>query len=298
MIELINAIPFPDWLDPIIMKVGPLQLGWYGLGYVVGVGLAFYYATRLVKNSTYWIPNKPAHSPLKRPDPKMLEDFAFYCMVGIMVGGRLGSILLYNTADYIANPIEIFKVWKGGMAFHGGFLGVCVATLYVAKRYKISLWRWADMAAVGAPIGIFLVRIANFINQELWGRPTDVAWAFIFETDPLSLPRHPSQLYEAFLEGIMVFLIIRLLVTRFKALSYPGMCAGAFMLFYGIFRFSVEFVREPDRIPQISEYFTRGMAYSLPMIIIGAFIMMRSYKKGPFAPAPIKAAKSEAPTET
>ena len=295
MIELINSIPFPDWLDPIIMKIGPIQLGWYGLGYVVGVGLAFYYATRLVKNADYWVPNKPAHSPLKRPDAKMLEDFAFYCMVGIMVGGRLGSILLYNTVYYLENPIEIFKVWKGGMAFHGGFIGVCIATVFVARRYKISLWRWADMAAVGAPLGILLVRIANFINQELWGRPTDVAWAFIFETDALSLPRHPSQLYEAFLEGIMVFLIIRLLVTRFKALTYPGLCAGAFMLFYGIFRFSVEFFREPDPIPQISEYFTRGMAYSLPMILIGAFIMMRSYKKGPVAPAPI--VKADAQTE-
>ena len=284
MIELIHAIPFPDWLDPILLKIGPIRLGWYGLAYVAGVALAYYYAFRLVKKSAYWTPNKPTHSSLARPDAKMLEDFAFYCMIGIMVGGRIGSVLLYNTEQYIENPIEVFKIWKGGMAFHGGFIGVCLATLYVAKRYKISLWRWADMAAVGAPIGIGFGRLANFVNQELWGRPTEVAWAFIFQTDSSSLPRHPSQLYEAFLEGLMIFLILRLLVTRFKALTYPGLCAGAFMLLYGIFRFSVEFVREPDPIPQISEYFTRGMAYSLPMVFIGLFIIFRSLKPGPVAP--------------
>jgi len=285
MIELINAIPFPSWLDPIILELGPIKLGWYGLGYVVGVGLAYYYATRLVKNAVYWVPNGTVRGALNRPTQRMLEDFAFYCMVGIMVGGRIGSILLYNTQYYIENPLDVFKVWEGGMAFHGGFLGVCAATLYVARRYKISLWRWADMAAVGAPLGILLVRLANFINQELYGRATDVSWAVIFNTDPLSTPRHPSQLYEAFLEGLMVFLIIRLLVTRFKALTYPGMCAGAFMLFYGIFRFSVEFVREPDPIPQISEYFTRGMAYSLPMVAVGLFIMIWSYRRGPVSEA-------------
>lgn len=284
MIELINAVPFPDWLDPIIFELGPIRLGWYGLAYVVGVALAYYYALRLVRNPAYWTPNKPTHTSLARPDGKMLEDFAFYCMVGIMVGGRIGSVLLYNTEAYIENPIEVFKIWKGGMAFHGGFVGVCLATFYVAKRYKISLWRWADMAAMGAAIGIGLGRLANFINQELWGRPTDVAWAFIFETDSLSLPRHPSQLYEAFLEGFLIFMIIRLLVVRFKALTYPGLSAGAFMLLYGIFRFSVEFVREPDPIPQISEYFTRGMAYSLPMIVIGLYVVMRSLKPGPVAP--------------
>jgi len=284
MIELINAIPFPDWLDPIILEIGPIKLGWYGLGYVVGVGLAFYYASRLVRKPVYWEPSRLARGELNRPNKRMLEDFAFYCMVGIMVGGRIGSILLYNTQYYIENPLDVFKVWEGGMAFHGGFLGVCAATFYVAKRYKISLWRWADMAAVGASIGIGLVRIANFINQELYGRATDVSWAFIFNTDPLSTPRHPSQLYEAFLEGLMIFLIIRILVTRFKALTYPGLCGGAFMLLYGIFRFSIEFVREPDPIPQISEYFTRGMAYSLPMIIIGALIITWTYRRGPVAP--------------
>jgi len=287
MIKLIHAIPFPDWISPIIFEIGPVRLGWYGLAYVVGVALAYYYATRLVKNADYWKPSGIPSGPMARPTAKMLEDFAFYCMIGIMVGGRLGSILLYNPGQYLENPIEIFKIWKGGMAFHGGFIGVCLATVYVTRRYKISLWRWADMAAMGASIGIGLGRLANFTNQELWGRATDVSWAFIFQTDSLSLPRHPSQLYEAFLEGLMIFLIIRLLVTKFKALTYPGLSAGAFMLLYGIFRFSVEFVREPDPIPQISEYFTRGMAYSLPMIIIGAFIIWRSLKRGPVAPAPI-----------
>ena len=287
MIELIGAIPFPDWLDPVIFQAGPIRLGWYGLAYVAGVALAYYYASRLVKNPAYWTPNKPTHTSQARPDGKMLEDFAFYCMVGIMVGGRIGSVLLYNTDQYIENPIEVLKIWKGGMAFQGGFLGVCIATLYVSRRYKISLWRWADMAAMGASIGIGLGRLANFVNQELYGRTTDVSWAFIFNSDTLSLPRHPSQLYEAFLEGLVIFLVIRLLVTRFKALTYPGLSAGAFMLLYGVFRFSVEFVREPDPIPQISEHLTRGMAYSLPMIFIGAFIIWRSLKPGPVAPKPL-----------
>lgn len=286
MIDIISAIPFPDWLDPVIVKLGPLRLGWYGLAYVAGVFFAYYYASRLVKHDPYWTPPKPATRELRRPNAKMLEDFAFYAMVGIMVGGRLGSALLYNPGQYLANPLEIFKIWKGGMAFHGGFIGVCIATLYVARVYKVSLWRWADMAAVGAAVGIGLGRLANFVNQELWGRTTDAPWAFVFETDSLSLPRHPSQLYEAFLEGLMIFLIIRLLVTRFKALTYPGLCAGAFMLLYGIFRFSVEFVREPDPIPQISEYFTRGMAYSLPMLIAGICIIIWSLKQGPASLAP------------
>ena len=289
---IIGAIPFPDWLSPVIFEIGPIRLGWYGLAYIVGVGLAFYYASRLVKNNVYWIPNKTPHSSLARPDGKMLEDFAFYCMVGIMVGGRIGSILLYNTEYYIENPMEVFKVWKGGMAFHGGFIGVCIATLYVSRRYKISLWRWADMAAMGASIGIGLVRLTNFINQELYGRATDLPWGVIFVPDTTSTPRHPSQLYEAFLEGLVIFLIIRFLVTRFKALTYPGLSAGVFMLLYGVFRFSVEFVREPDPIPQISEYFTRGMAYSLPMVFIGAFIIIRSLKRGPVAPKHIPQASA------
>ena len=285
LINLISAIPFPDWISETAIPLpGPLSIKWYGLGYIIGVLLAYLYAKRTAAHKELWVPNGMTRGADTIPNKAMLEDFAFYCLVGIIVGGRIGSILLYDIGKYIDDPLAIFKVWEGGMAFHGGFLGVCAAAWFITRKYNASLWRWADMAAIGAPLGLFLVRLANFANQELYGRATDVPWAFVFRTDYTSTPRHPSQLYEAFLEGIVIFLVLFVLTRKTKILTKPGLSAGVFIFLYGAFRTFVEFFREPDAIPQIHEYFTRGMLYSVPMIIIGLLIILWAGKRQPVAP--------------
>jgi phosphatidylglycerol:prolipoprotein diacylglycerol transferase len=283
--NFINAIPFPEWLSDTIVTIGPISLKWYGLGYVVGALLAFLYAVRTTRKENIWVPNKKASGPALIPNKIMLEDYLVHCFLGILIGGRIGSILLYNTADYIADPIRIFKVWEGGMAFHGGFIGVCLATIYLAKTRKIPIMRVADLAAISAPIGLFLVRIANFVNQELWGRITDVPWAVRFRLDPAGYPRHPSQLYEAFLEGFVIFTVLWIASRKFKSLTRPGLSAGMFFLLYGTFRVVVENFREPDfGITQFG-FLTRGMAYSLPMVLIGLGLIAWALKRPPVSPA-------------
>jgi phosphatidylglycerol:prolipoprotein diacylglycerol transferase len=248
----------------------------------VGIAAAYYWALRTSRKKELWIPEGMTRGADIIPNKTQLEDFAFYCFLGIFIGGRLGSVLLYGLSDYLANPIEIFKIWKGGMAFHGGFAGVCAAAWFITRKYRISLWRWADMAAIGAPLGLFAVRLANFVNQELYGRVTDVPWAFIFKTDYTSQPRHPSQLYEAGLEGIGIFFILWYLSRKRKALTKPGICAGAFFLLYGCFRIFVEFFREPDAT--LFGPLTRGMSYSIPMVIIGICIIIWASRRQPVAP--------------
>ena len=280
---IIDAITFPSWLSEDIFSVGPISLKWYGLSYVIGLFGAYWYATKVVERKDVWISGKATRIPELIPNKEMLSDLMFYCLIGIIVGGRLGFLVFYSPETFL-QPAEIIKVWKGGMSFHGGFLGVCAAVFFMARQKKLSLWRVADMAAIGAPIGLGAVRLlGNFINQELYGRVTDAPWGMIFPKAPDSLPRHPSQLYEAFLEGLMIWLILRILTTRFKALTKPGLCAGAFILLYGVFRFAVEFVREPDNIPQF-EPLTRGMAYSLPMVFVGLAIVIWANRRSPVSP--------------
>lgn len=292
---LINAITFPPWIsDTAIPLPGPLSIKWYGLSYIVGILAAYFWAVKTSRNKAHWIPEGVTRGSEIVPNKPMLEDFAFYCLLGIIIGGRLGSALLYDLDKYIADPLALLRVWEGGMAFHGGFAGVCLAVLYVTKKHKVSLWRWADMAAIGAPLGIFAVRLANFVNQELYGRVTDVPWAFIFRTDPTSSPRHPSQLYEAALEGLAIFAIIWFVSRKRKALTRPGICAGLFFLLYGVFRIFVEFFREPDA--PLFGPFTRGMSYSLPMVLIGLCIVIWARRRPPVAPKhipePIKEKKT------
>lgn len=283
MLADINAIVFPTWLDDEAFGIGPISVKWYGLAYLVGVFGAYYYAYRMCIRKDVWLSGQVTRIPELIPPKLMLQDLMFYCLLGIIVGGRLGYILFYSTSTIWTDPIEIFKVWTGGMSFHGGFLGVCAAVYYMHWRKKLSLMRIADLAAIGAPIGLGLVRLTNFVNQELYGRVTDVPWGFIFSTAPDSQPRHPSQLYEAFLEGLVIWLILRILCTRFKALTKPGVCAGVFIMLYGLFRFSVEFVREPDNISQFG-ILTRGMAYSLPMAIIGFALLLWAWRRHPVSP--------------
>lgn len=280
--NLIGAIPFPDWISPDAIRIGNFSIKWYGLGYIVGVFLAYVWAHRLVKNKDIWIPTDVTRGNALIPDKQMLEDFMFFALLGIIIGGRLGSVLLYNPEQYIADPLKVLRVWEGGMAFHGGFAGVCVAVIYMARTRGLELWRMADVIAPGAAIGIGLVRLANFANQELYGRITDVSWAFIFATDPGSYPRHPSQLYEAALEGLAIFVILNLLIYRFKILTRPGICAGAFMALYGVFRMFVENFREPDA--SLFGPLTRGMAYSLPMLLIGLAVLIWALRRPAVAP--------------
>ncbi len=272
------ALSFPN-IDPILVQIGPLAVHWYGVGYIVGILFAWWYAKRLIANAKLW-PGDTA--PMK---PEDLDDFILWAAIGVVLGGRTGYVLFYDLKRYIAHPLDIFAVWQGGMSFHGGLMGVILAmTLFSIKR-GIRTWSLFDVGAAGVPVGLGLVRVANFINAELWGRPTDVPWGVVFCNErimqaqalcPAGMePRHPSQLYEAFLEGIVLFLVLRFLThSRFK-LKTPRFVGGAFICGYGLSRIFVEFFREPD--PQLGYLFggwlTMGMVLSSPMVLAGIWAM-------------------------
>jgi phosphatidylglycerol:prolipoprotein diacylglycerol transferase len=275
-INIISATNFPKWLSSEILNIGPLSIKWYGVSYIIAIYSGYYYSISVIQNPNFWFNNKTSIDKNKIPNKVILQDLMFYSLLGIIIGGRVGYIALYNTSTIWTSPLDIFKVWQGGMSFHGGFLGVCLAVYYSKLKNKCNLWRLSDLIAIGAPLGLFAVRVlGNFLNQELYGRVTDVPWAIIFSTDPNLLPRHPSQLYEAFLEGLVIFIFLRYIMFKFKALMIPGLCTGFFIFLYGCFRLAVEFFREPDNINQFG-VLTRGMAYSIPMIIIGALIIYRA----------------------
>jgi phosphatidylglycerol:prolipoprotein diacylglycerol transferase len=211
-----------------------------------------------------------------RPNRDSVDDLLVYCALGVVVGGRIGNVLFYSPSFYIAHPLEIFKVWQGGMAFHGGAIGALIAIALFSRRHGAPLLTVLDLVALAAPIGIFFGRIANFIKPELWGRPTDVPWAIIFPGDPSGVPRHPSQIYEALLEGAAVFAILGVF-ARAGALRRPGMIAGAFGVAYGVARVISEFFRDPDpALEDLGRGLTMGMLLSAPMIAIGLALMLWS----------------------
>lgn len=266
----LTALAFPN-IDPVIVQVGPLAIHWYGVGYVIGILFAWWYAGRLVSNERLW-GGKPA--PITRTD---IDDFVVWAAAGILLGGRIGYILFYDLARYIESPSDILAVWQGGMSFHGGLAGVTVAMLVFAWRRGISPWSLFDVIAASVPVGFGLVRVTNFINSELWGRPTDVPWAFVFPNGG-PLPRHPSQLYEAALEGLVLFFILRLLTHSALKLTRPGFVAGAMIAGYGAARIFVEFFREPDaHIGYVAGgWLTMGMILSTPMVLLGLWAMLRA----------------------
>ncbi|MEO0544045.1 MAG: prolipoprotein diacylglyceryl transferase [Pseudomonadota bacterium] len=272
------AIIFPAWIDPVLIQIGPIAIRWYSLGYIVGILAGWWLAKRMVQNDRLW----GAPSPIQPID---IDDFLLWAVIGIVLGGRLGFVLFYDTAAFIENPLRILQVWQGGMSFHGGLIGTTIAMLIFARSRGIDPWRFFDVIGAVAPIGIGLVRIANFINAELWGRQSDVSWAMIFPTDPLQVPRHPSQLYEAALEGLILFLVLRFAVARLKTLSRPRMTTGIFIGGYGLGRTAVEFFRQPD--PFIGNggflfdtgWVTMGMMLSTPMIILGVILIATSGNK-------------------
>jgi phosphatidylglycerol:prolipoprotein diacylglycerol transferase len=259
-------IAFPVF-DPIAISIGPFAIRWYALAYIGGIVLGWIYARSLIKNEKLW--GGPAPISLVQ-----MDDFILWVTLGIILGGRTGYVLFYNLPFFIQHPAEILELWKGGMSFHGGFLGCVVAVMWFAHKNRISILSLGDITTAVGPIGLFLGRIANFINGELWGRPADpnLPWAMIFPTGG-PLPRHPSQLYEAGLEGILLFTVLAVMI-RLGALKRPGLILGSFIAIYGLARIIGEHFREPD--PQLGFLWgglTMGMLLSVPMVIVGAIII-------------------------
>ncbi len=265
---MLAALQFPD-LDPVVFRLGPLLVHWYALAYVVGLLFATWYIKRLAETPRLW----GAYAPtLSRTEA---DDFFLWGLAGVIIGGRLGYILFYKPQFYFANPLQILNTLDGGMSFHGGFLGVVVACLGYGRLRGKSLDRMLDLGAASVPVGLGLGRIANFINAELWGRPTDVPWGVIFPGETVA--RHPSQLYEAVLEGLLLFLAVRISTHQFGALKHPGRASGIFAFGYGLSRIVVEFFREPDRhVGYLFGPLTLGMVYSLPLVIVGIWLLLRS----------------------
>nr|WP_205412874.1 prolipoprotein diacylglyceryl transferase [Neorhizobium tomejilense] len=270
-LHLFALMPFPN-IDPVAFSIGPLAVHWYGLAYVAGILLGWFYARRLAANGSLW---KDGQSPITAVQ---LDDFLVWVAAGIVLGGRIGYILFYDMGAVAANPVRAIEIWNGGMSFHGGFIGATIAMIIFARRNTIPVWSMFDTVAAVVPFGLLFGRIANFINGELWGRLSSAPWAVVFPTGgPFS--RHPSQLYEAGLEGIVLVLVLALLIFRFKALKIPGTIAGTFVVGYALCRIFVEFFREPDaQLGYLlgTNWLTMGMVLSLPMIAAGVWAILRA----------------------
>ena len=265
-------IAFPVF-NPIAISIGPIAIRWYALAYIGGIVLGWIYARALIKNDGLWAGRSPI-------TPLQLDDFILWVTIGIIVGGRTGYVLFYNLPFFIAHPAEILELWKGGMSFHGGFLGCVAAVILFCRQHGIPILSLGDITTAVAPIGLFLGRLANFINSELWGRPADssVPWAMIFPNGG-PLPRHPSQLYEAGLEGIALFMILAVMI-RLGALKRPGLILGSFIALYGLARITGECFREPD--PQLGFLWgglTMGMLLSVPMVVAGVIIIVLARRR-------------------
>jgi phosphatidylglycerol---prolipoprotein diacylglyceryl transferase len=265
------VIPYPQ-IDPVAVTIGPFPIRWYALAYIGGLAGGWLYGRMLVRNAKLW-------RDVPHPSPESLADLVLYLALGVVIGGRLGNVLLYEPSYYFSHPLEIIQLWDGGMALHGGLVGTLLAIWCFARQTKISALTIADICAATAPIGIFLARIANFIRPELWGRPTDVPWAMIFPGVD-DLPRHPSQLYEAFSEGFLLFVILAI-CARSGALRRPGLMAGIFATSYGAARIFCEFFREPDPdLEKLSHGLTMGMVLSLPILLAGIALIVYAVKAG------------------
>jgi phosphatidylglycerol---prolipoprotein diacylglyceryl transferase len=272
MISTLLTLPYPN-IDPVFLRIGPVQLRWYGLMYMLSFILGFFVMRSLAKYRKLNITTDD------------LYDLLFYLILGVMIGGRLGYVVFYDLGNYLRDPVSILAIWQGGMSFHGGFLGMILAAWYVSRKKKWNFWEIADLGSAAAPIGLGLGRIGNFINGELFGRPTNVSWAMVFPEGG-NMPRHPSQLYEALLEGLVLFVILTWL---YKKNFYRGTVFWALLGFYGVFRFLIEFVREPDiQIGLDLGPFTRGQELTFPMLVIGLTMMIICMRRPNVEPAPSK----------
>ena len=288
-------MPFPEF-DPVWFSIGPLPIRWYALAYVSGIVLGWWYAGRLARREALWAPRRSPVTTLQ------LDDLVLWITLGIILGGRFGYALFYKPAMYAhlftgqnwAERLELFQLWTGGMSFHGGFLGVVIALILFARKHRINMLSLGDLVAPVVPIGLFFGRLANFINGELWGRETTVPWAVRFCNARIEqmygfcpagdLPRHPSQLYEAGLEGLLLFGLLSLGIWRFRLLAKPGYITGLFLVGYGVSRALLETVRQPDLgLDALPFGLTMGMILSTPMMLVGAWLVWRAWKTPPVA---------------
>jgi phosphatidylglycerol---prolipoprotein diacylglyceryl transferase len=254
-------------LDPVLLELGPLKIRWYSLGYLAGILIGWWYLLKLL--------DRPG-APMAR---RHADDMVFYATLGIILGGRLGYVLFYRPEFYFNDPVQILRIWDGGMSFHGGVIGTTLGILWLARKHKLDWLRVHDYVACCSPFGIFLVRLANFVNGELWGRPTEVPWAIVFPAGG-DAPRHPSQLYEAGLEGILLFIVLWFLFWRTDARYQPGKLVGAFLLVYGLSRFLVELVRQPDQgLEHLPWGLTMGQTLTVPMILGGAWLIATAKRR-------------------
>jgi phosphatidylglycerol:prolipoprotein diacylglycerol transferase len=292
------ALPYPN-IDPVAVSIGPLPIRWYSLAYIFGIGLGWWYALSLIKKPALWRSAAPPVTKLQ------LDDLIFWVAIGVMAGGRLGYLFFYEPSllvgaweplgagmsDGIVKTLvgwipipPALMLWRGGMSFHGGILGVTIAGVWFARKHKLDALAIGDLFSCAAPIGLFFGRLANFINGELYGRPTDASWAMVFPADPDRLPRHPSQLYEAALEGVVLFGALFVCVRMLGLLKRPGAVMGVFLSGYAISRIIVENFREPDAIlPDFPLGLTMGMMLSAPMLALGGFFLWRAFRKAPSA---------------
>jgi phosphatidylglycerol:prolipoprotein diacylglycerol transferase len=266
------VLPFPD-IDPVLVQIGPFALRWYALAYISGILLGWLYARAMIQSERLW--GGPA--PMTVVD---FDDFVLWVTLGVILGGRIGYVLFYNPTHFAAHPTEIVQLWKGGMSFHGGFLGVVLAVALFSRKRAIPFFSLADVCCAVYPIGHFLGRIANFINGELWGRPSDVPWAVVFPGGG-PFPRHPSQLYEAALEGLLLLLVLAWFIRR-GALKRPGLVTGIFAIGYGLTRCLCELFREPDaQLGFLWGGLTMGMLLSIPLMLAGAAFVWHALRRRP-----------------
>lgn len=264
------ALEFPQ-IDPVALSLGPFDIRWYALAYLSAFLLGWGYCKYLIGNAINAKPETPSKDDI--------DDFISWAIIGVIIGGRLGYVLIYQPAYYFSQPMDIIKLWEGGMSFHGGLFGMILSMFIYSRIKNILFFNLADTVACAAPIGLFFGRIANFINSELYGRISTEPWAIIFPNGG-GLPRHPSQIYEALLEGMLLFFIMLILALKFKILNKPGMASGIFLIFYSVFRTVAEFFREPDI--QIGLFFnavSMGQILSIPTFIIGCILILFSIGK-------------------
>ncbi|HUZ31739.1 MAG TPA: prolipoprotein diacylglyceryl transferase [Xanthobacteraceae bacterium] len=269
---ILTVLPYPH-INPVLVSIGPFAVRWYALAYIVGIIVGWFYARAIIASPKLW--GGPA--PISLID---FDDFIIWITLGIILGGRVGYVLFYNLPHFAAHPAEIFELWTGGMSFHGGVLGCIVATIAFALHRGLPMLSLGDVTTAVAPIGLFLGRLANFINGELWGRPTDVPWAMIFPHGG-PIPRHPSQLYEAALEGVVLLIVLGVLV-RLGALKRPGIVTGVAAIGYGMARIFCEFFREPDvQLGFLWGGLTMGMLLCIPLILAGIVALVVAFSRQP-----------------
>ena len=270
-----SGIPFPN-IDPIAIEIGPLAIRWYSLAYIAGILLGWRYCLRLARRDDI------------RPHAQDFDDFVVWAVLGIILGGRIGFVLFYNVAYYLENPLDALRVWEGGMSFHGGLIGVIAAIATFSWRRGFAPLAMGDLVAAAAPIGLFFGRIANFINGELFGRVAEVPWGVVFPRGG-ELPRHPSQLYEALLEGLVLFAVLAILAHRPGVRARVGLLTGVFLIGYGFSRTFVELFREPDaHLGFIFGPITMGQILSVPMVLLGLYLVVRARRQTPEVTGPAR----------